>query len=250
MAKRVVLGRLGYFVGLMVVVAQPVMAAPIPLGDFAGATVEFLNVVADDGTQIGPAVLNGDSLEFSPRLSASSSAGTSASTPATLTLGLSAQPGFVLNTFSSAENGLFSLFGGGSGATTAQAATNMQVTIDEVDGNPIAPINNPVNVIVGFNLAANPGLDQPWSTGVTANIMAALIASGVPFSFGATHVLVTWSNTLTTQSEPNSSAAINKDAFRVSATTTPIAAVPEPATTGLAILGLALTAVYRRSRRR
>jgi len=249
MAKRQGLGPLGCLVGLMVLTAQPGWTAPISLGDFAGTTVVFQNVVADDGVLFGPAVLSGDSLEFEPRLTSASSGGGSQMTLGTLTLGVSAQPGFVIDGISASESGLYSLLGSGTSATDVLAAILLEVTVDEVDGNPIAPVSWNVNASVSFNLLANPGLDDPWSMGVSASVMNGLILNSVPFSFGATHVLITVPNTLSTESESNSSASIGKDTVRISATTSPIAAVPEPGTAGLWILGIGVTAVYRRLRR-
>jgi hypothetical protein len=83
------------------------------------ATVEFLNVVADDGAQIGLATLNGDSLEFSPRLSSGATDGSTQTTVATLTFGLAAQPGFAIDSFAVQESGVMSLTGVGTFATTA-----------------------------------------------------------------------------------------------------------------------------------
>jgi hypothetical protein len=118
MAKR----QLACLVGLFLLVAHPAWAAPITLENFTGATVEFLNVVADDGAQVGAATLNGDSLEFSPRLASGSAGGGSNATVATLTFGLAALPGFAIDSFIMQAIGFFSLDGTGTGLTSAMEA--------------------------------------------------------------------------------------------------------------------------------
>ena len=103
-------------IALLVFTASPVWAAPIALGDFSGATVEFINVVADDGTLVGPATLNGDSLEFTPRISTGSSGGATQTIDNIVTFGLTALPGFAITDFQTSESGFRSLSGNGPDA--------------------------------------------------------------------------------------------------------------------------------------
>lgn len=239
-------GWLAGLAGLAILAAAPGWAAPVALGDFTGATLTFQNVVADDGTLFGPAALSGDTLEFAPRLSSGSGGAGASTTLSTLTFGISAQAGFVIDSVLALESGLYTLFGTGTSATSALSGLLVEVTVDEVDGAPIAPVSWNVNASVSFNLLANPGDDNPWSLGVGANIMAGLTGNAVPFLFGATHVLVSLSNTLTTESEAISTASISKDLLRVSATTSPVVAVPAPGAAGPWMLGLGAIALFRR----
>jgi len=234
-------------VGLLFLVVRPVWAAPITLGDFSGATVEFTNVVADDGAQIGAATLNGDSLEFTPRLSSGSAGGSSGATAATLTFGLAAKSGFAIDAFIAQANGIYSLTGLGTGLTNAMEGIFIQLIIDEVDGNPIAPVTQNLGVSGGFNLLANADEDQPWAVGVGGNLPGILTSNSVPFTFGATHAFITFTDTLSTASEDGSTATIRKDAFSVGAETIPTTAVPEPSS--LCLVGLGVMAAYRRLRR-
>lgn len=243
MAKR----QLAFLVALLVLVVRPVWAAPIALGDFNGATVAFTGVVADDGAEIGPAMLNGDSLEFSPRLSSGASGGSADSTVAMLTFGLAALPGFVIDSFSAQANGIFSLTGFGSFLTSVKDAIIIDLTIDEVDGIPITPVTEPISVSATFNLGANADEDQPWSVGVSGNLPGILTSNSVPFTFGATHAFITFTDTLSTTSQDGSAATISKDAFRVAADTVPTTAVPEPSS--LCLVGLGVIGAYRRLRR-
>ena len=243
MAKR----QLACLIGLLVLVARPVWAAPISLGDFTGATVEFTDVVADDGTLIGPATLNGDSLDFSPRLSSGSAGGSSSATVATLTFGLAAKPGFAIDSFTAEAYGILSLTGLGTALTTAMEAIKIDLIIDEVDGNPIAPVTQPISASVLFQLFPNPFEDEPWSVLAGASLPGILTLHSVPFTFGATHALISFTDTLSTTSEDGSTASIRKDTFSVAAETIPMTAVPEPSS--LCLVGLGVMAAYRRLRR-
>ena len=167
-------------------------------------------------------------------------------TVATLTFGLDAKPGFAIDSFIAQANGIFSLMGLGTGLTTATEAILIDLIIDEVDGNPIAPITQALGVSYGANLLANPGEDQPWSIGVTGNLPGILTSNSVPFTSGATHAFISFTDTLSTVSEDGSAASIRKDAFSVAADTIPTTTVPEPSS--LCLVGLGVMAAYRRLR--
>jgi hypothetical protein len=224
------------------------VGCPIALGDFSGATVEFINVVADDGTLLGPASLNGDSLEFTPRISTGSSGGATATIDNIVTFGLTALPGFAITDFQTSESGLRSLSGNGTSDTTTISKVTVELIIDEVDGSPITPVTQDFIISLFANLAASPG-DNPWNLAFGLDLNGILTQESVPFTFGATHLFVSLTNTLTTTSEDGSSAAITKDAFNVAATTIPIPTTEVPEPSSLCLVGLGVMTAYRRLRR-
>jgi hypothetical protein len=164
-----------------------------------------------------------------------------------LTFGLAAKPGFAIDSFSAEATGILSLTGFGTSLTTAMEAITISLVIDEVDGNPIAPLTQPLSASVLFQMFPNPFVDEPWSILSSANLAGILTLNSVPFTFGATHALISFTNTLSTTSEGESTASIRKDAFSVSASTIPTTAVPEPSS--LCLVGLGVMAAYRRLRR-
>ena len=233
-------------IGLVVLTATPVWAAPINYGSYLGTTVLFDDITADDGVMIGPPTLNGDSVEFTPRIASGASGGATHTIDNVLTFGLAALPGFAISGFSVAESGLRGLMGDGTNVTAAIAGVTIQLIIDEVDGNPIAPVLQNFIATLTANLPNSPG-DNPWNIAFGLDIDQILGLESVPFEFGATHLLISVTNTLTTTSEDGSSAQINKDALSVAATTIPTTEVPEPSS--LCLVGLGVITAYRRMRR-
>jgi hypothetical protein len=233
-------------IGLLVFTATPVWAAPINYGSYLGSTVQFDDITADDGVMIGPPTVIGDSVEFTPRIASGSSGGGTHTIDNVLTFGLFAQPGFAISDFHLAESGFVTLSGEGTDETTAVSRATVQLIIDEVDGNPITPVIQNFIFTNNFDLDASPG-DNPWSIAFGLDIEFILGMEPVPFAFGATHLLVSVTNTLTTTSEDGSSAQINKDALSVAATTIPTTEVPEPSS--LCLVGLGVMTAYRRLRR-
>ena len=78
-----------------------------------------------------------------------------------------------LKTLSLHEAGDYTLLGGGTAATSAFAGAILRATVTEINGAAVAPIVlAPSNASVGFNLAANSGVTQPWSLGTSINVFA------------------------------------------------------------------------------
>src|SRR5262249_5631079 len=137
------------------------------------------------------------------------------------------------------ERGDYSLAGTGTLATQVLAGAIVSVKVTEIDGVTLAtPITlSPSNASVGFNLAANPGVTQPWSLGTTLLIKSQLTSMNIPFTFGATKVDVVLDDSLLAISQPSTIAFIAKKDFVVSVDTDG-KLVPEPGSFVLASLGL------------
>ena len=137
----------------------------------------------------------------------------------------------------------------GTLTTQVNAGAIFLASVTEINGVGVAPINlAPVNGSVGFNLAANPGVVQPWSLGLSLNVAAQL----GPGQY-ATKVKVVVNNQLLAISEPTSVAFIAKKDFTITVTPgdrkPPDGEIPEPATLVLVLCGASLALVARRHRR-
>ena len=162
----------------------------------------------------------------------------------TLSGDITGQPLSPITSLSLFENGDYSLAGSGTTATEARAGAIMLVTVTEIDGEAVTPFAlSPVNASVGFNLAANEGVAQPWSLGLNMDLNAALTAAGRQYRLGATEVEVAIDNSLIALSEAQSLSFIAKKDFRVGVGTV----VPEPATLSLLVLGAMGMARRRRA---
>ena len=214
--------------------------ATISYGDFGPVPpgVSFLDVEESSGTD--PVPLYGSptpfatGLDFNPaNFTASSSGGGADLTDGQLNFTvMSNQAISNLNLF---ERGDFTLAGAGTAVTEVEAGAIILATVTAINGVNVAPINLvPVNASVGFNLAANPGLVQPWSLGLGLNV-----AAQVP---GATKIDVVVNNAMVAVSEPSSVAFIAKKDFTIR-----VEVVPEPTTTLLlAIVSVLMGAAVRK----
>jgi hypothetical protein len=134
------------------------------------------------------------------------------------------------------EAGDYTLAGVGTNVTQVLAGLSARATVTQIDGVNVAPIDlTQSNASVGFNLAANPGVVQPWSLGLSYDVGAQLAARRVPFLVGATKVEVVIDNQLVAISQPDSLAFIAKKEFRVDIDRD---FIPEPST--FLLLGIAL----------
>jgi len=246
---------------MSLLIGHAAQAAVINYGNFSGPPlppgISFQNVFESSGTDVVP--LYGAphkvglpaGLDFDPTSFVAFSGGGGADiTDGQLNFtvrGTVAPGGYAaINSISIFEGGDLSLSGTGTVAAQVQAGTIMQVKITEVDGNPIAPINVPVNSSIGRNLVANPGLVQPWSQTLSLNLDAVLTSAGVPFTKGVTAADVVVDNQLNAVSEPLSTALIAKKDFVISVDPEISGILPEP--TSLAMAGLAMSLLLGRRR--
>lgn len=225
---------------------------PVPPG------ISFLNVTesspsSDPIPLYGAPNILASTLDFDPKnFSASTAGGGADITDGQLNFTLAGQKignnVTAIKAISLYEAGDFALLGGGTSATQVQASAVMLVKVTEIDGVAITPINLPfTNSSVAYNVAANPGSGQFWSTGLLVNVEGQLSALGVPFAVGATKADVVVNNTLLAISEPANIAFIAKKDF-VIGFEPEIGVVPEPGS--IAMAGLALCGIGLAGRRK
>jgi len=223
-------------------------AASINYGDFGPIPpgVTFGTVTESSATDAVP--LYGapapfpTGLDFDPAaFAATSSGGGQDITDGQLNFSVTADPSFAITSLNLFEAGDYTLAGGGTNATQALAGAILRVSVTQIGGVDVAPIGlSPVNGSVGFNLAANPGVVQPWSLGLSLNVAAQLDPEQ-----RATRIEVVIDNQLLTFSEAATSAFIAKKDFRVDVGVV----IPEPSTLALLLVACAgLSAVSRRAR--
>jgi hypothetical protein len=232
---------------------QLAAAATINYGTFGPVPpgITFVDVTESSGTDpvplFGPPDPYSVGMDFDPTTFVSTSNGGAQDvTDGQLNFIIMGSQGAAIDQFSIFEGGDFSLAGGGSNATQALAGVVAQVIVTQVDGVDITPTSlGSANASVGFNLANNPGIVQPWTLGLTFDVDARLAAANIPFGLGATKLEVAINNQLLTFSEAASLAFIAKKDFRIDIDTE----IPEPATAMMLVGGcLAIGAVLRRSR--
>jgi hypothetical protein len=217
-------------------------AATISYGNFGPVDgVMFNDVEESSGTDtvplFGPPDTFSIGLDFDPQgFVSSASGGNEDITDGQVNFTLMGNAQVGIDTIRLTEFGDYSLTGVGTGATQALAGAIMRATVTQIDGVNVAPIDlTPVNASVGFNLAANPGIVQPWSLNLALNVDAQLTSLGRQFRIGATKIEVNINNQLQTLSQVDSQAFIAKKEFRVGIDRN---FIPEPST--FMLLGIAL----------
>ena len=244
---------------LLAIFAPVANAASISYGNFGPVApgISFLNVTESSGTDAVPLYGAPDpyvtGLDFDPTSFVASAAGGGADiTDGQLNFTVAGQQNgqdiVAIGGISLFEGGDYTLVGTGTAATQVQAGAILAIKVTEIDGSPVAPISlTPSNAGIGFNLAANSGIVQPWSLGVLVDVEAQLLSLGVPFIVGATKAEVVINNSLVAISEPGSVAFIAKKDF-VIGVVPDLGTLPEPAT--LAMAGVALCGIGAVSRRK
>jgi hypothetical protein len=233
-------------VGLFAPTAQ---AASISYGNSPNIPpgVMFLDVTESSGTDpvplFGPPSYFVTGMDFTPTTFVASGAGGGADiTDGQLNYTVMSNNGLLgISVF---EAGDFSLAGVGGAATQVLAGAIIRATVTQLNGVNIAPVPLlPSSASVAFNLAANPGIVQPWSLGVGLNVAGQVQALFGPAA-KATKVDVAIDNSLLAISQPGTIAFIAKKEFLVDHD-----AVPEPTTAalvGVALCGLGLSAARKR----
>lgn len=239
-------------------VAVATNAATINYGTFnvPSAGIMFQDVRESSGTDAVPLYGAPDpfviGLDFDPTsFVASATGGASDLTDGQLNftvMGLSNPNGYIgIGSFNVFEAGDYTLVGTGTAATSTYAGAIVRATVTQINGLPVAPINLPAaNASVGFNLAANPGIVQPWSLGLSFNLTGVLPQGQV-----ATKVEVSINNQLIGTSQPASVSFIAKKDFRIDLIPTPPVGdpfVPEPGTLALCALAGLLAVSMRNNR--
>lgn len=239
--------RIGAVLSLLVL--QAGSAASINYGDFIvpSASVTFGQVTESSGTDpvplFGPPTPYAVGLDFNPTtFSSSSSDGPADITDGQLNFTIAsnlATGGAGIQSIFLGESGDYTLTGAGTAATSAIAGLIVRVTVTEIDGLPIAPINlTPINASFSDALPGAVAV-APWSLGLFKNIASELAGLGKNPVYGATRLDVAIDNTLVTTSERSTSSLIRKTDFNIEIT------IPEPASLGIASM-VATTLLRRR----
>lgn len=250
-------------IGLVVAggIGSPCAASSISYGNFGPVSpgISFIGVTESSGTDpvplYGPPTPFVTGLDFNPtNFVATSSGGASDITDGQLNYTVmgsgSGASAVGITSISLFESGDYTLAGTGTNVTQALVGAIVQATIKQINGVDVAPFNlTPVNASVGFNLAANPGIVQPWSLGFTMNVAAQLATLGYAPSQKATKIDVVIDNQLLTFSEAGSTAFIAKKDFRINIGSGE-GEIPEPTTLLLVLSGcLGMAAIAGRKSR-
>ena len=244
---------------LALLFAHSTLAITIPYDDKIGDDVVFQNIEETTGSSptalYEEPIVVGNELQFDPTdFSAEGSEGGVGITDGQLNFEVCAKENVVLENVTLQESGVFTLIGeGGTIGTFVSVSVPTFITIKEVDGAElIAPFQIQTNMVFqpngnppapfgNYNLISHPGANQPWSGELFVDLTQALIDQSIPFTEGVTKFEVALNNSLTALSEVGTTAEIHKQEFDV------IINIPEPATSGLALvfLSVALTAGRR-----
>ncbi len=218
-------------------------------GNFTGTTVTYENVSEYSGTDPGQFYMKspqvfGDTLDFNPVYSVSVSGAATKIRDSQINFDIRAKSGFGIEGLAFSERGDFTMSGNGTANTLVDVSASFFISILEVDNTAINPVDLTLSMIFSPNGSGTfdlvgaggpPFASGVWTGSLAVDLDGALVAGSIPFSLGATRVSVALDNTLTGNSESNTSAFIaKKDAKGLS-----ITVVPEPTAFTLTFLGLA-----------
>jgi hypothetical protein len=228
---------------------RPAAAASISYGDFiVSADLRFEDVTESSGTDpvplYGPPAGFSLGLDFDPLgFLATASGGAQDITDGQLNFSILSSLSEGISTLNLFEAGDYTLAGGGTSDSQAIAGAILRASVTQIDGVDIAPMSLvPVNASVGFNLAANAGVVQPWSLGLGLDVAAQLLSLGFGPDQRATRLEVVIDNQLLALSEVESVSLIAKKDFRIDIGTV----VPEPSAALLLIGAFLVWPVVRR----
>lgn len=233
--------------------------------DVMGDTVWFRNISENTKSAGDPEPLYGmptasvDTLDFNPNnynFVASSNTNLVDTTDGALSLMIEAKPGFVLDTISLNESGLVNLFTV-NGDPFASVTGLVAMTINAIDNMPWNPINLP-GIVPTFTPsdgnflhsedAVAPQFSSPWQGSANFNLFDELNSRQIDYEYGVTKVTLRIDNFLLAAAGGEGSlASIDKKEFMITTETDPV--IPEPATLGLAMMGLFAAMQMRRRQR-
>ncbi|MCA9261638.1 MAG: hypothetical protein KDA61_20615 [Planctomycetales bacterium] len=234
--------------------ANATFAAPIPHGDRVGATVDYLNIQEESGSDAGAELfgaptISSDSLDFNPtNFAASASNGATDTTDSTLGFTIVAHPGKAIKSVSIVEAGDASLSGF---SNDAQASVTARVTVEvlEINGSTAVSYSTADNLAFSPNggsyllsAVGSPTFNTAWDGNLLVDVTP-LLPSPTDF---ASKVQVTLFNVLTATSQDGTSAFIQKKDADASSVSIDAVTVPEPAAALAALFSMAIAATCRR----
>jgi hypothetical protein len=236
-------------------------AAPINYGNFAGTNVSYLNVTEDSTTDpsppnaplFGAPTVSGDALSFNPSSFGASASGVGGVdvTDGTLATTIMTSGTKRIHKVSFAEAGDYTFAGAaGTTATAASVSASFFLTVVELDGVGVPPINITGSMAISPSGGTYDFVNDPhgpaaiWSGNVVFDIDAELAAQGKTGM--ATKILLSLDNSLLATSEAGTAALIKKKEFN-GASIIVDTNVPEPASLALLALAGLTVGVRRRS---
>jgi hypothetical protein len=224
--------------------ALPAHAVPIMYPDQVGATVAYVGITEDSTTDptplFGAPTLSGDALDFNPVSFGSTSTGLGGvdTTDGTLSMGINALSGNLIEEIQFRERGDFRLIGTGGAGTFAAVTMKVFVDVIEIDGKEVNIDLGPGGTNDAWNMVFMPSdgdwdlsndgpgplVDGDWSGALDIDVTQALIDLG--YGGFATKVKINLDNALITLSEEGTTSFIKKK--DVDGLT--ITVVPEPST--------------------
>ena len=229
----------------------PARAVPVMYPDQVGTSVAYVDIIEDSTTDptplFGAPTLSGNALDFNPVAFGSTSTGLGGvdTTDGTLSMGINALPGNLIDEIQFRERGDFRLVGLGGMGTFAAVTMKVFVDVIEIDGQAVnidlgpGGTNDPWDMVFTpsngdwdlLNDGPGPLVDGDWSGALDIDVTQALIDLG--YDGSATKVKINLDNALITLSEEGTTSFIKKK--DVDGLT--ITVVPEPSTLLMMVTG-------------